>query len=112
MASYMVAAKQKLNIDYRPVIMSQRATSLKQEDLTALIYAQDAMVVQMIIETCSAEVIRVRNIRGVLEEIRRIACNFLHQLFIESPLLMKLVHFQGYRRELIPIIVDGVPSIR
>ena len=48
----------------------------------------------------------------MIEEIRIEVCRFLHQLFIESPLLIKLVHFQGYSPELLPVTVDGVPSMR
>ncbi len=38
-------------------------------------------------------------------------CTFLHQVFIENPMLMKLVHFQGYHPQLLPIVVFGVHSM-
>lgn len=48
---------------------------------------------------------------GVLEEIRMLTCNFIHDLFIENPLMIKLIHFQGYPTPLLPIMVGGVPSM-
>lgn len=48
---------------------------------------------------------------GVVEEIRWLTCAFLHQLFIENPLLIKLLHFQGYDANLLPVTVQGVGSM-
>ncbi|KRZ39273.1 Integrator complex subunit 2 [Trichinella pseudospiralis] len=38
-------------------------------------------------------------------------CNFLHQVFIAEPLLIKAIHHQGYSTKLISIIVRNVPSM-
>lgn len=46
-----------------------------------------------------------------LQEVRSLICSFLHQIFISDPALAKLVHFQGYPRELLPITVQGIPSM-
>ncbi|GAM27079.1 hypothetical protein SAMD00019534_102540 [Acytostelium subglobosum LB1] len=46
-----------------------------------------------------------------IEEIRCNICNFIHQLFIEKPLLVKLIHFQGYMAQLLPITVTHIPSM-
>jgi integrator complex subunit 2 len=35
----------------------------------------------------------------------------LHQAFIADPNLAKLVHFQGYPMELLPVTVAGIPSM-
>ena len=37
-----------------------------------------------------------------------LVCETIHTLFIETPLLIKLVHFQGYQPELVPTVVHGV----
>lgn len=44
--------------------------------------------------------------------IHREACHFLHSLFIENTMYLKLIHFQTYPRSLVPILVEGVPSMR
>jgi integrator complex subunit 2 len=44
-------------------------------------------------------------------EIQCIICSFLHQMFIDNSNLAELVHFQGYPKQLIPILVRGVPSM-
>lgn len=46
-----------------------------------------------------------------MREIRSIICSYLHQVFISDPALAKLVHFQGYPRELLSIAVEGIPSM-
>ncbi|KAG0331516.1 Integrator complex subunit 2 [Podila humilis] len=47
----------------------------------------------------------------VINEIRVVTFNFLHQQFIDNKILAKLIHFQGYPLDLIPIMVKGVDSI-
>lgn len=47
----------------------------------------------------------------VIKEIRIVTFNFLHQQFIDNKNLAKLIHFQGYPLDLIPIMVKGVDSI-
>jgi len=46
-----------------------------------------------------------------LREVRSVICSYLHQVFISDPGLVKLVHFQGYSRDLLPITVQGIPSM-
>ena len=38
-------------------------------------------------------------------------CSYIHQVFISDPNLAKLVHFQGYSKELLSMMVSGVPSM-
>lgn len=38
-------------------------------------------------------------------------CCYIHQRFLEKPLLIKIVHFQSYPPSLIQIMVEGVPSM-
>jgi len=113
LSAYIIASKQKMQIDYRPPINTNRVSNVKGDDLTALMFTQDALVLQMVIESINSQVVNRSQgeVLGLVDEIRRIACNFLHGQFIESPVLMKLVHFQGYDRNMIPVLVDGVPSM-
>jgi len=46
-----------------------------------------------------------------LGEIRILVCTFLHELFIDNLVLMKIVHFQGYEPSLLRITIDGIPSV-
>ncbi|KAG0327722.1 Integrator complex subunit 2 [Dissophora globulifera] len=50
-------------------------------------------------------------VSDVLKEIRVVTFNFLHQLFIDHKIFPKLVHFQGYALDLVPITVAGIDSI-
>ena len=48
---------------------------------------------------------------STLREIQCLVCSYLHQAFIAEPSMVKLVHFQGYPTELLPMMVSGVPSM-
>eukprot|EP01125_Pyxidicula_operculata_P018818 TRINITY_DN6731_c0_g1_i2.p1 TRINITY_DN6731_c0_g1~~TRINITY_DN6731_c0_g1_i2.p1 ORF type:complete len:495 (-),score=84.24 TRINITY_DN6731_c0_g1_i2:52-1332(-) len=49
--------------------------------------------------------------KGAIEEIQSITCTFIHEKFLEKPLLIKLIHFQTYSSQLLPIMVSGIPSM-
>lgn len=38
-------------------------------------------------------------------------CLMIHDIFMDNPLMAKLVHFQGYHHTLIPVTVEGIPSM-
>ena len=46
-----------------------------------------------------------------LRECRGLVCSFLHQMFIADTSLAKLVHFQGYPKQLLEITVTSIPSM-
>lgn len=49
-----------------------------------------------------------------LHDARILICNFIHSIFIDGDrdmLLAKILHFQTYPIELIPIMVDLIPSL-
>lgn len=48
---------------------------------------------------------------SALCEVRCLVCSYLHQMFIAEPSMVKLVHFQGYPLQLLPMMVSGVPSM-
>lgn len=62
--------------------------------------AQDAAVVQILLEVCGAH-----------EVTRTQTCSFLHDMFIDCPLLIKLVHFQTYDLALLPLTAAGIASM-
>ncbi|VDN00706.1 unnamed protein product [Thelazia callipaeda] len=75
----------------------------EREELTrSLIGAQDSATVQILLEICE----RYNN-----SNVHRLCCAFIHQMFIADPVLSKLVHFQGYSLNLIPLAVREIPSM-
>ncbi|KAG8283054.1 Integrator complex subunit 2 [Homalodisca vitripennis] len=91
-----------------------RVTETEREELrTALVAAQDSCVLQILLEACleSAEDRETPGQLWALREVRSIICSYLHQVFISEPSLAKLIHFQGYPRELLPVTVKGIPSM-
>ncbi|XP_014216742.1 integrator complex subunit 2 [Copidosoma floridanum] len=104
------------HVQDRPLIekAGQLTNEAEREELkTALIAGQESAAVQILLETC-IETEEDRIVPGQmwsLREIRSVICSYIHQVFIAEPSLAKLVHFQGYPRELIPVTVAGIPSI-
>ncbi|CAK9813155.1 Integrator complex subunit 2 [Anthophora plagiata] len=94
--------------------IGQLSSETEREDLrTALVAGQESAAVQILLEAC-LETEEDRETPGQmwsLREIQSIICSYLHQVFIADPSLAKLVHFQGYPRELLPITVTGIPSM-
>ncbi|XP_034948170.1 integrator complex subunit 2 isoform X2 [Chelonus insularis] len=94
--------------------VGQLTSETEREDLrTALIAGQESAAVQILLEACleTEEDALVPGQMWSLREIRSVICSYLHQVFISDPSLAKLVHFQGYPRELLPITVSGIPSM-
>ncbi|XP_046387078.1 integrator complex subunit 2 [Ischnura elegans] len=93
---------------------SQLSCDAEREELRgALVATQESAAVQILLEAC-LEMPEDRNKPGqmwALREVRSLICSFLHQVFIADPHLAKLVHFQGYPRELLPVSVQGIPSM-
>lgn len=88
--------------------------------LSTLVMTQNAAIVQMLFEVCleeqpaaatAASAASSSEDPGQLQEARILVCAFVHLLFIDNPLLLKLVHFQGYNPDLIEVLVIGIPSM-
>ncbi|KFM65537.1 Integrator complex subunit 2, partial [Stegodyphus mimosarum] len=85
-----------------------------REDLrTALVAAQESAAVQILLECClpTPEDKKAQGLLTNLREIQSLICSHLHQVFISEPSLAKLVHFQTYPSELLPVVVSSVPSL-
>lgn len=84
-----------------------------REDLRiALIAAQESAAIQMLLECCMP--LADEEDRGLLtplREVQGIVCTHLHQVFILDINLAKLVHFQTYSSDLLPLTVSAVPSM-
>ncbi|KAK9823813.1 hypothetical protein WJX72_005679 [[Myrmecia] bisecta] len=95
---------------------------LAAEDLPAALLAQDSAVVQMLLEVCAelhpastAAALTEASARpppaGAVSEVQSLICAFLHAMFLRQPLLVRLVHMQGYRQELVPLTTSAIPSL-
>lgn len=85
----------------------------REELKTALVASQESAAVQILLEAC-LETDEDRKIGGnqyALREIRGVICSYIHHVFISEPSLARLVHFQGYPRELLSMTVKGIPSM-
>ncbi|CAB0002154.1 unnamed protein product [Nesidiocoris tenuis] len=85
----------------------------REELRSALVSAQESLAVQILLEACleSSEDQEKRGNKWALREVRSVVCSYFHQLFIAEPSLAKLIHFQGYMRDLLPVTIAGVPSL-
>ncbi|KAI8813328.1 integrator complex subunit 2-domain-containing protein [Cladochytrium replicatum] len=93
----------------------QRATAKNQinaefteQNLSAMLYAQDLSVMQFVLSVCER---RDGDELDILQSIRSLTCSFLHQMFVEQELRAKLLHFQTYSVELLPVTVKQIPSM-
>ncbi|KAF9200366.1 Integrator complex subunit 2 [Haplosporangium sp. Z 27] len=111
----------------------------KEVNLSTMLYIQDSTLIQLMLEACEArpeDLVNVKptksksnkqgkggkgerggskdaaaEISEILQEVRVVTFNFLHQLFIDHKIFPKLVHFQGYSIDLLPATVTGIDSI-
>ncbi|CAN8015748.1 unnamed protein product, partial [Ixodes persulcatus] len=70
--------------------------------------------VQILLECClptEAEKMKDDGFLTDLREVQTLVCTHLHQVFISDPNLVRLVHFQGYPSELLPVSVSLIPSM-
>lgn len=92
----------------------QIQTENEREELKlALVASQESVAVQILLEAClETEEDRTKpGKQWALREVRGIVCTYIHHVFISDPTLAKLVHFQGYPRELLSMTVRGIPSM-
>lgn len=85
----------------------------REELRTALVASQESAAVQILLEAC-LETEEDRTIIGrewALREVRGVICSYIHHVFISEPSLARLVHFQGYPRELLGVTVKAIPSM-
>ncbi|KAL2630415.1 hypothetical protein R1flu_015101 [Riccia fluitans] len=85
---------------------------LKREEVAAAVIAQDSAVCQILLEGClpNAE-LGDADLTGPLLEARSLVLASICSLIHRSPLLLKLLHFQGYDQRLIPVMLEGVPAM-
>lgn len=114
-ASKCQLARHILDKPYQPNEKPQQIQSEndREELRMTLVASQESAAVQMLLELC-LETEEDHGIPGrdsELREIRGLICQYIHHVFISEPSLAKLVHFQGYSRELLEMTVRGIPSM-
>ncbi|KAI7862993.1 integrator complex subunit 2-domain-containing protein, partial [Spinellus fusiger] len=88
-------------------------TVLNSRNIMALINAQETMMLQLLLELCRAQP-NEKERPDTLTATRRSICHFIHSIFIDGDrdmLLAKILHFQTYAIDLIPMVVAMIPSI-
>ncbi|KRY42769.1 Phagocyte signaling-impaired protein, partial [Trichinella spiralis] len=90
-----------------PAIFEENNTSVG-ESVRKYAILNEVLCIQTLLDSCMPdnEQISIEE-REVLVHL----CNFLHQVFIAEPMLIKAIHHQGYSTKLISIIVRNVPSM-
>lgn len=84
----------------------------REELRVALLSAQESAAIQILLESCQVRDASESAQQGCkLNEIHALVCRHLHQVFISDTNLTKLVHFQTYDRNLLPLTVSLIPSM-
>ncbi|ORZ21065.1 integrator complex subunit 2-domain-containing protein [Absidia repens] len=81
-------------------------------NVMALINAQDSAILQLLLELCQ-EKKEDRNNQASLLLARKLICRYIHGVFIDDRdnLLTKTLHFQTYAANLIPMMIEYIPSM-
>ncbi|KRZ57464.1 Integrator complex subunit 2 [Trichinella nativa] len=103
-----------------PAIFEENNTSVG-ESVRKYAILNEVLCIQALLDSCMPEneqvhllylLILLMFIISIEErEVLVHLCNFLHQVFIAEPMLIKAIHHQGYSTKLISIIVRNVPSM-
>lgn len=85
----------------------------REELRIALLAAQESAAVQILLECCliTEDDVKSNVSKAYITEVQNLICSHLHQTFILDPNIAKLVHFQGYSSELLPLAVTNIPSM-
>lgn len=89
-------------------IYTDKSSTIRESHLHALLDLQETSVLQALFEIIRPNFSMAEN---ESEGVRHAICFFTHQVFIKTPKYLKLVHFQGFPDDLIPILVENVPSM-
>ncbi|KAL1932240.1 hypothetical protein VTP01DRAFT_9296 [Rhizomucor pusillus] len=87
--------------------------AINARNVVALINHQDSGMIQLLLSAC-IPTDTDKDDPDTLRAVQEIICQFIHTIFIDGDrdmLLVKILHFQTYATELIPLVVDLIPSI-
>ena len=80
---------------------------LNDKQINSVRAIQDAVVIQSLLALCDPASTDAND-----DAIRMNVFHYMHQVFVSNVQSLHLVHFQGYRIDLIPLVVQHVPSVR
>ncbi|KAJ3225957.1 Integrator complex subunit 2 [Chytriomyces hyalinus] len=104
---YLIASRQHYFHTFQIDVSQDKTQKLKETHLYALLELQETAAMQALLELCIPGADATSN----AGKINRSACQFVHQRFVVSKKSMKLLHFQGYRDDLIDVTVEGIASM-
>lgn len=86
-----------------------RKDGLKHDDIMGALAAQESAVCQILLEACLENPSARDDVQaGPMLEAQQLICAFISSLLDATPILLKLLHFQGYDTKLLPMMMDGV----
>ncbi|KAJ3290465.1 Integrator complex subunit 2 [Borealophlyctis nickersoniae] len=110
--NYLVVCRNSLFRGFKSNTAKFQESGFGEVNVHAMLDLQESAAIQMLLETCLLHLPKEQP-GDTVEKIRAMTCSFIHHIFVEkgNSTLVKLVHFQGYPRELLPVTVDGIPSM-
>lgn len=86
-----------------------RKDGLKHDEIMGALAAQESLVCQILLEACLENTSARDDVQpGSMLEAQQLICAFISSLLDATPILLKLLHFQGYDKKLLPMMMDGV----
>ncbi|KAJ3288882.1 Integrator complex subunit 2 [Rhizoclosmatium sp. JEL0117] len=104
---YLTSSRHYYFHTYQMNIFTDKTSKIKEAHLYALLELQESAALQALLEVCETG----EMLSDDATRINSTACAFIHQRFVLAKKSMKLMHFQGYRDDLIPVAVDKIPSM-
>jgi hypothetical protein len=82
--------------------------NLSDQDKKFAIQGQISLAIQELLKLLEENML----CRDDFELFSTIVCQVIHQIFIEHPECIRLVHFQGYSHHIMPVVIKKVHSLR
>ncbi|XP_054166627.1 integrator complex subunit 2-like [Oppia nitens] len=113
LSAFLAASRINLSHHLMETVSKSPDEEKDREELrSALLTAQESAAIQILLECCIAKPEEMdTNLLTNLREVQGLICSHLHQVFISDTNIAKLVHFQGYDSELLPLVVTAIPSM-
>ncbi|OMJ10805.1 Integrator complex subunit 2, partial [Smittium culicis] len=87
-------------------------TPFKSQHVSSFLQLQDALEIQLLFDSLALIKNRYQSIsKNSSASVSDYIYDYIHQRFLETPYLMKIVHFETYDRSLLKDIVNNVPSM-
>lgn len=113
LSAFLAASRTMFNSHLMEKVSKSPEEEKDREELkVALIATQESAAIQILLESCTPSPEEAdAGLLQPLREVQGLICTHLHQIFISDPNLAKLIHFQTYSSELLPLTVSAIPSM-